>query len=120
MLAARATAAGPATDVVRRRAEPRLAELVAGEVFTDLTDEERHLLLCASTEPVLTADVAGHLTDDPRAADVLVRLESTGLLVTRVPAGGPGPRRSPGPPAAARGRPPPAGPRAGTKPTGHA
>ena len=92
VLAARATAAGPAADVVRRCAEPRLADLVAGEVFTALTVEERHLLLCASTEPLLTADVARHLTDDPRAGDVLVRLESTGLLVTRVPAGGPDPQ----------------------------
>ena len=49
-------------------------------------------------KPVVSSALAAHLTHDPQAADVLADLETTGLLVSRVP----------GDDAPATGRPEPA------------
>ena len=54
VLAARASAASPSTDDVVRRLRapgPGVADLVAGEVFTGMTSQEQHLLLCCAAEP---------------------------------------------------------------------
>jgi LuxR family transcriptional regulator, maltose regulon positive regulatory protein len=87
VLAARAVAAAPSrSDFVQRwqEAGPGIADLVAGEVFASLRSHERHLLLCTAAEPTVSAEEAVHLTRDETAGDVLMTLESTGLLVHRV------------------------------------
>ena len=92
VLAARASAAAQGHTSLLRRDEsagPGVADLVAGEVFATLGRRERHLLLCTSAEPTLTADTAKHLTHDPLAGETLAGLESTGLLVCRVSDGRP-------------------------------
>ena len=92
VLAARASASAQGHTSLLRRDEsagPGVADLVAGEVFATLGRRERHLLLCTSAEPTLTADTAKHLTHDPLAGEALSGLESTGLLVCRVSDGRP-------------------------------
>ena len=86
VLAARAAAA--ATDELAfaekyRSAGCSVDDLVASEVFAALSSRERHLLLCTAGEDEVTADLAQRLTGDVRAPEVLVSLESTGLLVSR-------------------------------------
>ncbi len=69
-----------------------VADRIATEVFAALQPRERHLLLCLATEPIVSPALAVHLTHDPQAGEILAGLEATGLLVTRVAAGGPTPR----------------------------
>lgn len=87
VMTARAAAAAPSVAAFVRRCRtsgPGVADLIAGEVFVSLRPRERHLLLCAAGEPLLTVNGAVHLTRDPGAGDVLESLELTGLLVNRV------------------------------------
>ncbi|WP_307834613.1 LuxR C-terminal-related transcriptional regulator [Paractinoplanes lichenicola] len=59
------------------------ARQIVDETFTELSDTERHLLLCIAGEQVVTADLAAHLTRDAAAPDALLHLEATALLVQR-------------------------------------
>jgi LuxR family transcriptional regulator, maltose regulon positive regulatory protein len=62
-----------------------VADQVASEVFSALQPRERHLLLCLAGEEIVSTTTAGHLSHDSRAEDVLSALETTGLLVSRLP-----------------------------------
>ena len=90
VMTARAVAAS--SDPVRharRYAEEgtAVADRVASEVFATLQPRQRHLLLCVGAEPVVTPELAVHLTHDPLAGEALAELETMGLLVTRLPDG---------------------------------
>ncbi|WP_166741595.1 LuxR C-terminal-related transcriptional regulator [Cumulibacter soli] len=90
VLAARACAAASSPDnFVRyyRASNAGTADLFVSEVFASLQSRERHLILCTATEPTVTAATARELTNDPNVGDVLVRLETTGLLVHRISEG---------------------------------
>lgn len=88
VMTARAVAASPdPVGHARRYAEEGtpIADRVASEVFATLQPRQRHLLLCVGAEPVVTPELAVHLTHDPLAVEALAELEATGLLVTRLP-----------------------------------
>ena len=93
VLTARMVAASPdPVAAVRRvsRGNSRVADQVASEVFSTLSPQERHLLLCIASEGEVSAETARHLTHDPAAGAALDGLESTGLLVTRTEVDGGG------------------------------
>jgi ATP/maltotriose-dependent transcriptional regulator MalT len=62
-----------------------VADQIASEVFSALTQRQRHLLLCVASEGAVDVGMAAHLSHDAGARDVLTELEATGL-VTRGPA----------------------------------
>jgi LuxR family maltose regulon positive regulatory protein len=63
-----------------------VADQVATEVFAALQPRERHLLLCLAGEEIVSTATARHLSHDSRAEEILSVLETTGLLVSRLPA----------------------------------
>ncbi|WP_395690394.1 LuxR C-terminal-related transcriptional regulator [Nocardioides sp.] len=88
VMTARAVAASTDPVTVARRYTEEgatVADRVASEVFATLQPRQRHLLLCVASEPVVTPDLAVHLTHDQRAGEALAELEAMGLLVTRLP-----------------------------------
>jgi LuxR family transcriptional regulator, maltose regulon positive regulatory protein len=88
VLASRSIAATPdAVATARRyaRGNASIADRLVSEVFAALQPRERHLLLCVANEEVVTTEQAVHLSHDARAGEVLAGLETTGLLVTRLP-----------------------------------
>jgi LuxR family transcriptional regulator, maltose regulon positive regulatory protein len=62
-----------------------VADQVATEVFAALQPRERHLLLCLAGDEVVSTATARHLSHDSRAEEILSVLETTGLLVSRLP-----------------------------------
>jgi LuxR family transcriptional regulator, maltose regulon positive regulatory protein len=81
-----ATAPDPIAAVERYAAAgASVADQVASEVFSSLHPRERHLLLCLAGDEVVSTGTARHLAHDPRADEVLSELETTGLLVSRLP-----------------------------------
>lgn len=62
-----------------------VADQVASEVFSALQPRERHLLLCLAGEEVVSTTTARHLSHDSGAEEILSALETTGLLVGRLP-----------------------------------
>ncbi len=90
VLTARAVAT--ATDpVAAARAfadgETSIAGRLANDVFAALQPRERHVLLCIAGEERVSAELARHLSGEADAGEVLAGLETTGLLVSRLPEG---------------------------------
>jgi len=88
VLAARAVAGSPDPLALARsyvEGGSSLADRVASEVLSRMTPQQRHLLLCVSSEPSVSAQTARELTNDPLAPETLDELKGTGLLVTRLP-----------------------------------
>jgi LuxR family transcriptional regulator, maltose regulon positive regulatory protein len=88
VLTARAIATAPDPVAAAERyaaAGASVADQVASEVFAALHPRERHLLLCLAGDEVVSTGTARHLTHDPRADEILSDLETTGLLVSRLP-----------------------------------
>ena len=87
VLAARSIAGAPdpyaAAERLADEAVP-VADQIAREVFSALTQRQRHLLLCVASQGVVDVGMAAHLSHDVGARDVLTELEATGL-VTRMP-----------------------------------
>jgi ATP/maltotriose-dependent transcriptional regulator MalT len=87
VLAARAVAVSPDPVAAARscvEGSARLGDRIASEVFASLPARTRHLLLCLSTESVVTPRTAAHLSDDAAAGEILAELNGTGLLVSRL------------------------------------
>jgi LuxR family transcriptional regulator, maltose regulon positive regulatory protein len=62
-----------------------LVDLLVSQVFASLNEQQRHLLLCVSSEDTVTPAVARRLCGDARSGEVLEDLERVGLLVGREP-----------------------------------
>ena len=81
VLTARSLAATRDPLVAARRLRDQelpVADAVAAEVFASLPAQDRHLLLCAANEEIVSVDTARLLTGDPEAAATLAELETTG------------------------------------------
>jgi LuxR family transcriptional regulator, maltose regulon positive regulatory protein len=87
VLAARTVAASADPRATARAlvAQSAPVDRVVSEVFSTLGGRERHLLLCVAGEGFVGVTAACHLSHDPGAGEVLADLETTGLLVARVP-----------------------------------
>jgi LuxR family transcriptional regulator, maltose regulon positive regulatory protein len=62
-----------------------LVDLLVSQVFASLNEQQRHLLLCVSSEETVTPATARRLCGDTRSGEVLEDLERVGLLVGREP-----------------------------------
>jgi LuxR family transcriptional regulator, maltose regulon positive regulatory protein len=62
-----------------------LVDLLVTQVFASLNEQQRHLLLCVSSEETVTPATARRLCGDSRSGEVLEDLERVGLLVGREP-----------------------------------
>jgi LuxR family transcriptional regulator, maltose regulon positive regulatory protein len=60
-----------------------LVDLLASEVFSSLTERQRHVLLCVSAEETVTPLVSARLSGDQGSGELLDHLVRVGLLVGR-------------------------------------